>query len=111
VVHPNLEVMSQTGIVMVVEQDGLLAGISIEPLTLWLEVYIGELISSIPTLAYTWWSPNPGASNCGILVGLSDGDLESIDGLLRLLILGDIDNAFFYGFLCSHLQKLCIASL
>ena len=48
---------------MVIEQDCILACVSVEPLVLRFEIDVGEVISGVVAFAYTGGTPNPGAAS------------------------------------------------
>lgn len=58
-VTPDLEIVTEASVIMIVEKDSFLTSISVEPLALWLEEDVGEVIPGISGLANPWGSPNP----------------------------------------------------
>ncbi len=58
-VTPDLEIVTEASVIVIVEKDSLLTSISVKPLGLWLEVQVGEIIPGVSGLANPWGSPNP----------------------------------------------------
>ena len=89
---------------MVIEQDCLLACVSLEPLVLRFEIDVGEVISGVVAFAYTGGTPNPGAASTLSVDSHGGGELVCIDVLLELQVLIKSDDSLGDSFLWTHLQ-------
>jgi len=89
---------------MVIEQDCLLACVSVEPLVLRFEVDVGEVIPGVVAFAYTGGTPNPGAASTLTVDSCRGGELVGIDVLLELQVLLKSDDPLGDSFLWTHLQ-------
>lgn len=58
-VTPDLEIVTEASVIVIVEKDSLLTSISVKPLGLWLEVQVFKVIPGVSGLTDPWGSPNP----------------------------------------------------
>ena len=87
-VHPDLEVVTKTRIVMVIEQHSLLACVAIPPLVLGLDVDVVPVVAaSLEALAHSWGPPYPYALCCCCRLRLTSRKFECVDVLLEVEVL------------------------
>ncbi len=86
-VAPQFEKVRQAWTVVVVQDDGGLAVVAVEPLRLWFDVVcVSPLLSSIVRLTGARWPPDPYTSAVVCGDSGSGTDLVEIDGLDDLVI-------------------------
>lgn len=78
-VSPELEVVSQARIVMVVDEDIMLSSISVPPFRLRLDVEIRIIRSCVVGFSNARWSVDPYSSDCVVGVGGLLVDLVKVD--------------------------------
>lgn len=78
-VCPELEIVSQARIVVVVDEDIVLASVSIPPFALRLDVEIRIILSCVVGFSNARWSVDPYSSDCVVGVGGLLVDLVKVD--------------------------------
>jgi len=104
-IHPDLEEVAQTRIVMVVEQDCLLGHVAVPPLVLILQIDICVVISRIARFAYTRLPPDPDTSAALCLDCNCCCNLISIQVLLKIEISLNPNQTLFDGLLRPHFNQ------
>lgn len=108
-IRPDLKIMSETSTpsIEVIEDDGPLSCIAVEPLVLRLNIGIWETFSSRTGLACAWGTIVPVASDIRVFIWRLHG-LEDIESALDLRDLVETDKSFIHGSLESHLLNLLV---
>jgi hypothetical protein len=109
-VCPELEIVSQARIVVVVDEDIMLSSISVPPFALRLDVEIRVILSCVVGFSNARGAIDPDSSAGIVGVGGLLVDLEQVHGLLYLLVLANIDKSLFHGSGDSDLEDLLVES-
>jgi len=107
-VCPELEIVSQARIVVVVDEDIMLSSISVPPFALRLDVEIRVILSCVVGFSNARGAIDPDSSAGIVGVGGLLVDLEQVHGLLYLLVLANIDKSLFHGSGDSDLEDLLV---
>jgi len=116
-VAPQFEKVRQAWTVVVVQDDGGLSVVPVEPLGLWFDVVcVSPLLSSIVRLTCAWWPVDPYASAVFCGDSGSGTDLVKVDGLDYFVIVLKVNKSLLKCLLWPvfkdlHVLSCSIASL
>lgn len=110
-VTPDFDIVTEDGVIVIVEKDSFLTSITVPPFVLAFEIDVGSIfVSCVFGLTYSRLSIDPHSSNGGGGSGGISGKFVSIDVFLSIEVFRNIDDSSFNGLFRTDFYEFLVTS-